>query len=82
MCRRRDTKLAAKFQTTLGEAVSSGFYYDAYVPNLVTPQLLQPFLDYAFGYRRGAFGSGAPPEQTGPRAEFPLPYNGIPGGSR
>jgi phospholipid/cholesterol/gamma-HCH transport system substrate-binding protein len=73
---------AAKFQTTLGEAVSNGFYYTAYVPNVATPQLLQPFLDYAFGFRRGAFGAGQPPTETGPRAELPLPYNGIPGGSR
>ena len=75
---------AAKYQTTLGEAVSSGFYYTAYVPNFQPAQLLQPFLDYAFGFRHGPFGSGAPPtnEVTGPRAELPLPYNAIPGGSR
>jgi phospholipid/cholesterol/gamma-HCH transport system substrate-binding protein len=72
---------AAKYQTTLSEAVSSGGYYTAYVPNFEQPQLLQPFLDYAFGFRRGAFG-GRPPDQTGPRAEVPLPYNAIPGGSR
>ncbi|MGH7291209.1 MAG: MCE family protein, partial [Myxococcota bacterium] len=72
---------AAKFQTTLGEAVSSGFYYTAYVPNVLPGSLLEPFLDYAFGFRRGAF-AGAPPEQSGPRAELPLPYNGIPGGPR
>jgi phospholipid/cholesterol/gamma-HCH transport system substrate-binding protein len=73
---------AAKYQTTLGEAVSSGFYYTAFVPNFNPTQLLQPFLDYAFGFRRGPFG--APPEtgQPGPRAELPLPYNGVPGGSR
>jgi phospholipid/cholesterol/gamma-HCH transport system substrate-binding protein len=75
---------AAKYQTTLSEAVSSGFYYTAYVPNFQPLQLVQPFLDYAFGYRRGAFGAGQPPtnDVTGPRAELPLPYNGIPGGSR
>ncbi|MCP9273333.1 MCE family protein [Mycolicibacterium arenosum] len=75
---------AAKYQTILGEAVSSGFYYTAYVPNFQPAQLLQPFLDYAFGFRRGPFGSGAPPtnDLTGPRAELPLPYNAIPGGSR
>lgn len=73
---------AAKYQTTLSEAVSSGPYYTAYVPNFDLPELLQPFLDYAFGERRGAFGAGAPPTDTGPRAEFPIPYNGIPGGSR
>lgn len=75
---------AAKYQTTLSEAVSSGFYYTAYVPNFQPSQLLQPFLDYAFGFRRGAFGAGQPPTtpETGPRAELPLPYNAIPGGSR
>ncbi|BBZ29603.1 mammalian cell entry protein [Mycolicibacterium madagascariense] len=73
---------AAKYQTTLSEAVSSGPYYTAYVPNFLPGELLQPFLDYAFGYRRGAFGAGAPPTNTGPRAEVPLPYNGVPGGSR
>ena len=73
---------AAKYQTTLAEAVSSGGYYTAYVPNFQPAQLLQPFLDYAFGFRRGPFGSGAPPSEAGPRAELPLPYNGIPGGSR
>ncbi len=73
---------AAKYQTTLGEAVSSGGYYTAYVPNFQPAQLLQPFLDYAFGFRRGAFGDGAPPATAGPRAELPLPYNAVPGGSR
>jgi phospholipid/cholesterol/gamma-HCH transport system substrate-binding protein len=75
---------AAKYQTTLSEAVSSGAYYTAYVPNFQPAQLLQPFLDYAFGFRRGAFGAGAPPTtpETGPRAEFPIPYNAVPGGSR
>lgn len=72
----------AKFQITTAEAVSSGGYYTAYLPNFSPPQLLQPFLDYAFGFRRGPFGSGAPPDTAGPRAELPLPYNAIPGGSR
>lgn len=72
----------AKYQTTLSEAVSSGGFYTAYLPNFSPPQLLQPFLDYAFGFRRGPFGSGAPPDTAGPRAEFPIPYNAIPGGSR
>lgn len=75
---------AAKYQATLSEAVSSGAYYTAYVPNVTPGGLLQPFLDYAFGFRRGAFGAGAPPTspETGPRAELNLPYNGVPGGSR
>jgi hypothetical protein len=37
----------AKFELTQGETVSSGFYYNAYVPNVITPQLIQPFFDYA-----------------------------------
>jgi phospholipid/cholesterol/gamma-HCH transport system substrate-binding protein len=71
----------AKFQVTQGETVSSGFYYNAYVPNLIPGQTIQPFLDYAFGFRRGV-DAGQPPDNAGPRAEFPFPYNGIPGGSR
>ena len=63
-----------KFEMTTSESVSSGAYYNAYVPNLVPPQLLQPFLDYAFGFRRG--------DPDMPRALFPLPRNGIPGGNR
>lgn len=71
----------AKYQLTQGETVSSGFYYNAFVPNLSQAQMLQPFLDYAFGLRRGT-DAGQPPDNAGPRAEFPFPYNGIPGGQR
>jgi phospholipid/cholesterol/gamma-HCH transport system substrate-binding protein len=67
----------AKYQTTLGESVANGFYYNAFVPNLAPAQFLQPFLDYAFGFRRGV-NAGQPPDNAGPRAEFPFPYNGIP----
>jgi len=67
----------AKFQITLGETVANGPYYSAYIPNLDLPPLLQPFLDYAFGFRRGV-NAGQPPDNVGPRAEFPFPYNGIP----
>ncbi|RDH77171.1 MCE family protein [Mycolicibacterium moriokaense] len=63
-----------KFERTTSESVSSGAYYSAYVPNLIPPQLLQPFLDYAFGFRRG--------DPDMPRALFPWPHNGIPGGTR
>lgn len=72
----------AKYQTTLAEAVSSGGFYTAYVPNFNPMQILQPFFDYAFGFRRGPVGSGQPPSDAGPRAELPLPYNALPGGSR
>lgn len=71
----------AKYQVTQGEAVNNGFYYNAFVGNLIPGQALQPFLDYAFGFRRGV-NAGQPPDNAGPRAEFPFPYNGIPGGTR
>ena len=71
----------AKYQLTQGEAVSNGFYYNAFVPNLQPDQLLQPFLDYAFGFRRGV-NAGRPPDNAGPRAELAIPRNAIPGGSR
>jgi phospholipid/cholesterol/gamma-HCH transport system substrate-binding protein len=63
-----------KFEFTSGESVSNGFYYNAYVPNLAIPELIQPFFDYYFGLRRG--------DPNMPRALFPWPHNGIPGGSR
>jgi phospholipid/cholesterol/gamma-HCH transport system substrate-binding protein len=63
-----------KFEITTSESVASGPYYSAYVPNLIPPQLMQPFLDYAFGFRAG--------DPNMPRALFPWPHNGIPGGSR
>lgn len=67
----------AKLQLTQAEAVGSGFYYDAFIPNLSPAQILQPFLDYIFGFRRGV-NAGQPPDNAGPRAEIPFPYNGIP----
>ncbi|MBU8810500.1 MCE family protein [Mycolicibacterium goodii] len=71
-----------KFMLSQGETLANGPYYNAYVPNLAVAQFaLQPFLDYAFGFRRGQ-NAGQPPDNVGPRAELPLPYNGIPGGSR
>jgi len=71
----------AKYQVTQGESVNNGWYYNAFVGNLLPSQTLQPFLDYAFGFRRGN-NAGQPPDNAGPRAEFPWPHNGIPGGSR
>jgi phospholipid/cholesterol/gamma-HCH transport system substrate-binding protein len=67
----------AKYELTQGETVSNGFYYSAYIPNIMLAQLLQPFLDYAFGFRRGV-DAGQPPDNAGPRAELPFPVNGIP----
>lgn len=71
----------AKYQITQGEAVANGYFYEAFVSNLLPGKLFQPFLDYAFGFRRGV-NAGQPPDTAGPRAEVPLPYNGIPGGPR
>jgi phospholipid/cholesterol/gamma-HCH transport system substrate-binding protein len=70
-----------KFMLSQAETLANGPFYNAYVPNLQPAQLLQPFIDYAFGFRRGV-NAGQPPDNAGPRAELPLPYNGIPGGSR
>ncbi len=67
----------AKFQTTLGETIGNGPYYQAYIPNLFFGEIFQPFFDYAFGFRRGT-NAGQPPDNAGPRAELPFPYNGIP----
>ncbi|WP_343601618.1 MCE family protein [Mycobacterium sp.] len=68
----------AKFELTQGEAVSNGFYYNAYIPNAFLPELFfQPFFDFYFGFRR--YGNdGRPPDTAGPRALFPWPSNGIP----
>jgi phospholipid/cholesterol/gamma-HCH transport system substrate-binding protein len=63
-----------RYEFTSGEAVANGFYYNAFVPNLAIPELIQPFFDYYFGFRRG--------DPNMPRALFPWPHNGIPGGSR
>ncbi|AFM18313.1 virulence factor Mce family protein [Mycolicibacterium chubuense NBB4] len=68
---------AAKYYLTQGEIVSNGAYYNALVPNIQPAQILQPFLDYAFGFRRGV-NAGQPPDNAGPRAEIPFPVNGIP----
>lgn len=67
----------AKFQITLGETIGNGPYYQAYIPNIFFGQIFQPFFDYAFGFRRGV-NAGQPPDNAGPRAELPFPYNGIP----
>jgi phospholipid/cholesterol/gamma-HCH transport system substrate-binding protein len=66
-----------KYELTQGEIVANGAYYNAFVPNIQQAQLLQPFLDYAFGFRRGE-NAGQPPDTAGPRSELPFPVNGIP----
>ena len=67
----------AKYELTQGEIVANGAYYNALIPNISPAQLLPPFLDYAFGFRRGV-DAGQPPDNAGPRAEIPFPVNGIP----
>jgi len=67
----------AKYEITEAELTANGPYYNAYVANLFQLQILQPFLDYIFGFRRGV-NIGQPPDNAGPRAELPFPYNGIP----
>lgn len=67
----------AKYQVTLGETVANGAGYNALVANLDLAQTVQPFFDYAFGFRRGV-DAGQPPDNAGPRAELPIPYNAIP----
>lgn len=68
---------AVKYYLTQGEIVANGAYYNALIPNISPAQILQPFLDYAFGFRRGV-DAGQPPDNAGPRAEIPFPVNGIP----
>jgi phospholipid/cholesterol/gamma-HCH transport system substrate-binding protein len=71
----------AKYEITSGETVSSGFYYNPFIPNLFTLQFFQWLFDYSFGFR--AYGApGQPPDTAGPRALIPFPFNQDPGGSR
>lgn len=68
----------AKFEITVGEAISSMYAYSAFVPNFLIPQLFQPFVDYLWGFRDfdTARGPGFP--SPVPRSLIPWPYNGIP----
>jgi phospholipid/cholesterol/gamma-HCH transport system substrate-binding protein len=68
----------AKFSITTGEAVSNGFYYSAFVPNLTIFQLFQPFLDYLWGFRTFDTSKGPGFPSTVPRALVPFPYAGAP----
>ena len=70
----------AKFELTQGETVSSGFYYNPFIPNLFQLEFFQWLFDYSFGFR--AYGApGIPPDTAGPRALLPFPFNQDPGGS-
>jgi phospholipid/cholesterol/gamma-HCH transport system substrate-binding protein len=74
----------AKYELEQGEAVASGYYYQGYIANMLPGQVLQPFLDYLYGFRTFDTAPGRGPgfPSPTPRALFPWPYNGIPGGSR
>jgi phospholipid/cholesterol/gamma-HCH transport system substrate-binding protein len=68
----------AKFEITVGEAISSMYAYSAFVPNFLVPQLFQPFLDYLWGFRTFDTGRGPGYPSPVPRSLIPWPYNGIP----
>lgn len=68
----------AKYQITLGEAVSTGFYYQAFLPNQLVLEFLQPFFDYLWGFRTFDVSRGPGFPSPMPRAEVPFPYAGIP----
>ena len=72
-----------KFQITQGEAVSNGFYYNAFIPNLQPGADPSAVLRLRFGFRRGA-DAGQPPDNAGPRpsyrsrtTEFRLPWRTV-----
>ena len=68
----------AKFEITVGEAISSMYAYSAFVPNFLVPQLFQELFDYLWGFRTfdTARGPGFP--SLVPRSLTPWPYNAIP----
>ena len=68
----------AKFEVTVGEAISSMYAYSAFVPNFLVPQIFQPFLDYLWGFRTfdTARGPGFP--SPVPRSLLQQLYNGAP----
>jgi len=68
----------AKYALTQGEAVSSGFNYNAFEANLIPMQILQPLLDYLWGFRTFDTNRGPGFPSPMPRSLFPFPYNGIP----
>jgi phospholipid/cholesterol/gamma-HCH transport system substrate-binding protein len=68
----------AKFEITVGEAMSSMYAYSAFVPNFLVPQLFQPFLDYLWGFRTFDTTRGPGYPSPVPRSLIPWPYNGVP----
>ena len=63
----------AKFQVTVGEAISSMYAYSAFVPNFLVPQLFQPFLDYLWGFRTFDTTKGPGFPSTGTAVAGPVP---------
>lgn len=55
----------AKVALTQGEAVSGGPFYNAFVANLIPAQLIQPFVDQAFGVQ--PTGGPVTPQPEAPR---------------
>ncbi len=68
----------AKFEITVGEAISSMYAYSAFVPNFLPAQIFQPFLDYLWGFRTFDTSKGPGYPSPVPRSLLPWPYNGIP----
>jgi phospholipid/cholesterol/gamma-HCH transport system substrate-binding protein len=68
----------AKFEVTVGEAISSMYAYSAFVPNFLVPQIFQPFLDYLWGFRTFDTGRGPGFPSPVPRSLVPQLYNGAP----
>jgi phospholipid/cholesterol/gamma-HCH transport system substrate-binding protein len=68
----------AKFEITVGEAISNMYAYSAFVPNFLVPQIFQPFLDYLWGFRTFDTGRGPGFPSPTPRSLVPQLYNGAP----
>jgi len=68
-----------KFQATLGEAVSSGPFFNAYVQNLIPGNSLKPLVDAALAPYLDKPAGGAAPAPAATPAPAPAP---APGGGR
>ncbi|MGN6334580.1 MCE family protein [Mycobacterium sp.] len=68
----------AKFEITVGEAISSMYAYSAFVPNVTTPQIFGLFMEYLWGFRTFDTAKGPGHPSPVPRTLLPWPYNGIP----
>ena len=61
----------AKYQITQGETVANGFYYNAYVANLLPGTDSCSRSSTTRSVSGAATNAGQPPDNAGPRAEFP-----------